>query len=100
MGVTVVKDTFVLPSELFKRMPGREVMREVGLLAREQILRRTAEGRDADGRPFAPYSESYAELKAKELGTRDVNLQVSGRMLDGLRIVEVTDTSVTLGFTD
>jgi hypothetical protein len=73
-------------------------MREVGLLARETIRRRTARGISADGTPFAPYSKSYALQKGKALGPGPVNLTVSGDMLNALQIVDVTETSVTLGF--
>jgi hypothetical protein len=76
----------------------RSLMREIGLLARERIIRRTAAGKDERGQPFRPYSAGYRERKAKELGGGTVNLQVSGAMLNALTIVEVTDRSVTLGF--
>ncbi len=72
----------------------RELMREVGLRARELILRRTAAGTDAQGRPFTPYSEGYAKRK----GTSRVDLKLSGAMLNAITIVETTDDSVTLGF--
>jgi hypothetical protein len=79
-----------------------EDMRQIGLLAREQILRRTLQGLDADGAPFAPYSDGYAEAKRKALGTSAVNLQVSGGMLNDLTVVDVQATpekaSVTLGW--
>lgn len=80
------------------KLTDRAFMREVGLLARERIVRRTLSGQDQAGQPFQPYSASYAAVKAKELGVGPVNLQVSGRMLQGLVIVDVTDNSVTLGF--
>lgn len=73
-------------------------MRELGLLARERIIRRTLAGIDADNAAFAPYSKQYAELKQRVLGTSKVNLQVSGNMLNHMQIVDVTDTSVTLGW--
>jgi hypothetical protein len=75
-----------------------EDMREIGLLAREQILARTLSGMDADGAAFAPYSEGYAERKRAQLGTSAVNLQVSGNMLNHLGIVKVEADSVTLGW--
>lgn len=80
------------------KLTDRAFMREVGLLARERIVRRTLSGQDQAGQPFQPYSASYAAVKQKELGGSTVNLQVSGRMLQGLVIVDVTDNSVTLGF--
>lgn len=81
-------------------MTSSELMREIGLLARERILRRTAQGIAADGSTFQPYSASYAAVKAKELGAGTVNLQVSGRMLQAIVITEVTETSVTLDFSN
>lgn len=74
-------------------------MREIGLLARERIVRRTRQGLAADGAPFEPYSPDYALQKAAALGIARVNLEVSGNMLNHLTIVDLTDTSVTLGWT-
>lgn len=79
-------------------LSSEELMREIGLLARERILRRTAAGVDANDAPFAPYSAKYALRKAKEVGPGPVNLQLSGGMLGAITIVEVTTNSVTLGF--
>jgi hypothetical protein len=93
-----IRRSFEDLSRLPERMVTRETMREIGLLARERIVRRTISGKDAAGQPFEAYSEGYRERKAKELGGGTVNLQVSGAMLNGLTIVDVTDRSVTLGF--
>jgi hypothetical protein len=96
MGVQVRS---TIPNLANIKLSDRELMREVGLLARERIVRRTISGRDAKGGSFQPYSPSYAERKAKEgLGGGTVNLQVSGAMLNDLQITEVTDESVTLGW--
>jgi hypothetical protein len=73
-------------------------MREIGLLAREQIVARTISGIDAEGMAFEPYSEGYAKQKRAALGTSSVNLQVSGNMLNHLGIVQVDADSVTLGW--
>ena len=80
------------------KLSTRALMQEVGLLARERIVRRTIAGQDEDGHSFAPYSKLYAERKGKELGRASVNLQVSGAMLNAITITDVTDTSVSLGF--
>lgn len=69
-------------------------MREIGLLARERIYRRTVSGIDAEGQPFAPYSAAYAKAK----GSSRVDLQVSGNMLNHMQVVDVGDDSVTLGW--
>ncbi len=80
------------------RFSNERIMREVGLLARETIRRRTARGISADGLPFAPYSLGYIKQKAKQLGSAaQVNLTVSGAMLNALQIVETTRNTVTLG---
>lgn len=73
-------------------------MREIGLLARERIVARTLAGIDADQNAFEPYSPGYAAQKRQALGTDNVNLQVSGNMLNHLQIVDVDDESVTLGW--
>lgn len=80
------------------KLSTQDLMREVGLLARERILRRTAAGLDQNDSAFKPYSPAYAIAKAKELGYTGVNLQVSGGMLGAIVITEVTENKVTLGF--
>ena len=77
----------------------KEDMREIGLLARERIVRRTIAGTDASGSQFKPYAPGYADQKQQALGTSNVNLQVSGNMLNHIVITEVTEDSVTLGWT-
>lgn len=80
-------------------LTSRELMREVGLLARERIYRRTVSGRDQFDAAFAGYSAGYEERKRQELGSANpVNLQVSGDMLNAMTITEVTENTVTLGF--
>lgn len=87
----------------FKSLPDlalvtKSDMRDVGLLARERIIRRTLRGESVSGAAFAPYSKGYAETKRAAMGTSQVNLQVSGNMLNQMGIVELTDTTVTLGW--
>lgn len=82
------------------------VMRTIGRAAVEEILQQTEAGRDYQGRPFKPYSEGYAERKAKyragrmgaNIGTGTPDLKVTGRMLNDMQIVGVTARKVTLGF--
>jgi hypothetical protein len=80
------------------KLTTREVMREVGLLARERIIRRTLSGVDETETPFHPYSRAYAAAKAATFGSTAVNLQVSGAMLNAIQITDVGDDRVTLGF--
>lgn len=95
MGVTATKN-FGHLADL--PLTDSALMREVGLLARERIYRRTIAGRDQHDQAFKPYSAAYSGLRQKEGLSTSVNLQVSGGMLNAMRIVAVTDTSVTLGF--
>ncbi len=82
-------------------LTNKQLMKEVGLLARERIIRRTLSGEAVDGSAFVPYSQDYRATKAAELGSASpVNLQVSGRMLQGIVVADVTDDSVTLTFKD
>jgi hypothetical protein len=73
-------------------------MRDVGLLARERIVRRTRAGKGTDNAPFEPYSADYRARKGKELGASHPNLTVSGTMLNDITILHVDNDTVTLGF--
>ncbi len=94
--------TVHLTGERFADLPlsTEDLMRDVGLLARELILRRVASGISLDGGSFAPYSPAYAKAKGQALGGGPVNLQVSGQMLQGLVVTDVTHNSVTIGFSN
>jgi hypothetical protein len=70
----------------------KEDMREIGLLARERIVRRTMAGQDASGSQFKAYVPRYAKQKHEALGTSQVNLQVSGNMLNHITITEIEVT--------
>lgn len=97
MGVKVTKNF-----EDLAKIPlsTRQLMHEIGLMARERIIRRTLRGVDASGDRFQAYASGYAKAKALALGTATVNLQVSNRMLGGITETELTDKTVTLGFSD
>ncbi|HVL66539.1 MAG TPA: hypothetical protein VM364_04670 [Vicinamibacterales bacterium] len=70
----------------------REDMREIGLLARERIVRRTRQAQGPNG-PFRPLSARYAEQKHKALGgAAQPDLTVSGNMLNDLDVVDVSVT--------
>ena len=63
-------------------------MKDLGLLARERILLRTRQGKDADGAKFAPYSPAYAEQRSKEgLSRANVTLELSGQMLNSIQVI-------------
>lgn len=101
MPITITANFGQFPTDLLTP----EIMKELGLLAREVSIRRTAKGIDAEGRPFAPYSQRYAEQKRQALGTGGTpDLTVSGRMLNDLQVLRSGVESngngfVVLGFT-
>jgi hypothetical protein len=78
----------------------REDMAAAGQMLRQRIVDRTARGVDAEGQPFAAYSDGYAEQKRKAgVGTGGVDLTVSGEMLRAITVDVAADAkSVTLSF--
>lgn len=94
MGVTVTRNFGPLTDIEFL---SREDWERVGRMARERIVLRTRQGRDKDEQPFRPYSQGYAQVKARELGAGPVNLTLSGDLLNAIT-VEADDTGVTLSF--
>jgi hypothetical protein len=95
MAVTV---TASFPPLAGLALSTKGLMREIGLLARERIYRRTIASRDQYDVPFKDYSTSYAKAKAKEVGEGPVNLQLSGAMLNAMTIRSVTEDTVEIGF--
>jgi hypothetical protein len=81
-------------------LAGKALMHDVGLLARERVIRRTVGGTDAFGARFQAYAPDYEKRKREAVGGSGVDLQVSGAMLRAITIVEETDTKVVLGFKD
>jgi hypothetical protein len=74
------------------------LMTEVGDLALSMIRRRTAAGLDVDERPFQPLSPGYAAQKLEALGSGRADLTVSGRMLNEMGRIAVTEKTVSIGF--
>lgn len=72
-------------------------LRGLGDFLIERIRRRTLQGQDASGGAMQPLSPGYAAWKQK-VGASLQPLTLSGAMLNGMSVVEVTDRSVTLGF--
>lgn len=95
MGVTVQRSF----GDLRELLPGgQSLMQEVGDFATRLIRTRTEQERDKDGNPFHPLSTRYALQKVKALGNARADLTVSGRMLNDMGVVGVTDTSVEISF--
>lgn len=95
MGVTVTRDFGPLRDVL---PGGTGLMREIGDFAVAQIRRRTERSVDATGASFQPLSEGYAKQKQKHLGHRRPDLQVSGRMLNDMGVVAVTERRAEISF--
>jgi hypothetical protein len=74
------------------------LMTEVGDFALSLIRRRTAAGQDINGQPFQELSPAYAKQKFKALGNSRADLTVSGRMLNEMGRIGVTEKSVSIGF--
>jgi hypothetical protein len=77
---------------------GDSLMKEVGDLAVRMILDRTRKGLDKHGAAFAPLSEGYAKQKQKALGHSRADLTVSGRLLNDMQVVAVTEQSTEISF--
>jgi phage gpG-like protein len=64
------------------------------------IRRRTQEmSVDADERPFKPYSRKYLRRRQKNQLSSKVNLTVTGRMMQSLRVIRRTATMMEIGLT-
>jgi len=94
MPITIKRNTVDLSNVKFVT---KDDMAAVGQLIRQRIIERTARGVDAKGRPFAPYSQAYRELKREQLGASGVDLTISGEMLRAM-VVEATEQSVRITF--
>lgn len=66
----------------------------------DKIVERTLDGKDKNGRKFAPYSKGYSEsLDFKVAGkTKTVNLQLSGDMLASLELVRHQKGLLRIGY--
>lgn len=79
-------------------LSSKAVIRDLLLLARERVIRRTLAGQSSESGAFAPYSPGYRRAKQAALGTSTPNLQASGAMLNDITISVLSDTKGELGF--
>jgi hypothetical protein len=73
-------------------------MRDVGDFLVRRIRTRTESGKDVNGASFRGYSPGYAEQKRAALGHANVDLTVSGRMLNDMQVTATTKTTATISF--
>jgi hypothetical protein len=57
------------------------------------ILRRTAQGVDANGKPFAPYTASYRERLAEMSEDQKIDLRLTGGLMNSVKVREKRITS-------
>jgi hypothetical protein len=66
-----------------------------------RILRRTARGIDADDKPFAGYSAGYTRALMAGGESVDVDLRLTGGLLNSVKVIEVkrvgSSTVITIG---
>jgi hypothetical protein len=76
------------------------ILRRIADAGMGRIKRRTGQGKDVDGAPFAPYSTRYAKQR-RQAGRNDkpVTLLLSGAMLASMQVVQGGPDKVLLGFT-
>lgn len=100
MAITVTRN---FPALTGAKLLSQSDWEAVGQFLRQRIIARTESGVDAQGVPFARYSDGYALEKGRELlgveaSYSTVDLTVSGEMLRAIG-VEAEDNGVTLFFT-
>ena len=76
----------------------RADLRAAGVEIAVKVQNRTQGGKDENNARFKPYTPAYA--KQKGVGVTQVDLYRSGDMLNNLDVLEVTDHSVAVGFSD
>lgn len=75
-----------------------DLLRQLAVLAVGRIKRRTKQGQDADGTPFAPYSASYRERRRRAGFGTAPDLWLRGGMLGSLGVLDVTPEQALIGF--
>lgn len=72
--------------------------KKIGMIIIEHIINRTAAGLDKRNKEFPNYSQNYADKKG--VGTGDVDLILTGEMLDSLEVVSTKKGEVVIGYGD
>ncbi len=78
---SITTDLAALFGGIVRRVANQTLFARIGTLLSFRIKRRTERGVDVHGRPFEPYSDSWAEerrARGRQTGTVDLNF--SGRM--------------------
>ena len=78
-------------------------MKDIGFAAVTEIQVDTQDHNiDQNGREFKPYNKEYAQLKMTKYKakTKDVNLTLTSKMLNAMKVLKATNKTVTIGFID
>jgi len=75
-------------------------MQLIGFAAAGVIQEETQDGIDQNGNRFKPYSKGYAEFRKEEGRSNKVDLTFTGHMLNSMKVIRATDSTVTIGFID
>ena len=103
MNIGITINTSAVMAALKKARPSpRTTERALGRAASGHILdmlKRVDSGVGLNGR-FKPYHPKYAEYRAKKgRGTNSVNLQFTGKMLAGVKLMTKSPSKAVIGFT-
>jgi hypothetical protein len=102
---TKVQQTFNL-KEIFDGISfkdERALKEAIGQAIIDKIIERTKSGVDINGKAFKNYSKSYIEsdeFKAFGKNKKEVNLTLSGAMLDTMDIISEDGNKITIGWDD
>lgn len=77
----------------------KDNMNDFALDLRTALLRRIKSGEDIKNNPFKKYSNQTSESKRKIGKSTKVNMEDSGQMLRGFRVLKATKNSAELGLT-
>ena len=80
MGVTV-KTSGEPP-----RWNGAKVAKVIGALVPGMIIRRTGQGIDRNGAPFAPYSQAYREALSRGGESPAIDLRLTGGLMNSIKV--------------
>ena len=79
----------------------KKQMQLIGFAAAGVIQEETQDkGIDQNGKRFKPYSKGYAEFRREKGRGNKVDLTFTGHMLNSMKVIRATDSTVTIGFID
>ena len=84
-----VKTTIKIPSGY-----SYETKQEIAARILSAIILNSKNGYDKNGNPFAEYTKQYAEIK----GSSDVDLTLSGEMLDSMKVLKIGRDYIDIGY--